>query len=453
MPTKNLYILTSNFPPTNIVGALRPYRIAKHIGQNGWKPIIVTFSPSKYAIENDALLKELHPDTEICHVNASSSNTSYVRVAELSVLLDKHKSQLENFPTNTNKIFVKKIIHALTNELKKLVYIDDNVPWIRSIVRAVESRLNVNETNVILTTSPPHSMHVAGLILKNRYKQPWMVDFRDPWDSYPKTGNYEPEHWLSRLIEPRVIANADSIISTTYTNTKVLCSRYGKYNRDRFSTVTNTYDEKLVNIESIKDLDKFVISYTGIFYANKDPYTFFRALRSWFDNMSEDEMRSHGKRLKVQLIGYIDNTTKNIIKELDLTDTVVFKHQVSHPQSIQYLKNSDLALIAGGIGKKSRPGWLPSKLTEYLGSRIPILAVIREGEMAEILRATNSGYVITTEDHKAISDILYKEISNKFYNDKIKNDYHTFTFDGVEQFEEEKVFNKIFEIIQNISQG
>src|SRR3977135_757110 len=35
--------------------------------------------------------------------------------------------------------------------------------------------------DVVVTSSPPNCVHMAGLYLKLRYGLPWVADFRDPW--------------------------------------------------------------------------------------------------------------------------------------------------------------------------------------------------------------------------------------------------------------------------------
>ncbi len=197
-----------------------------------------------------------------------------------------------------------------------------------------------------------------------------------------------------------------------------------------------------------KDPDYFIISYTGIFYPEKDPYAFFRALRTWFNSMDSHLVDKYRKKIKVNLIGAGDRVTKKVITELDLENEVVYTDRVSHADAIRLSKQSDMVLVSTGTGEKTRPGWLPSKFIEYLGCGVPILAITREGEMAKIIRETKSGNVLTSEDHKQIQEILEKAIDIKFYNkDGLSTD---FTFEGVDRYEETNVFNNMVNIIENV---
>jgi hypothetical protein len=115
------------------------------------------------------------------------------------------------------------------------------------------------------------------------------------------------------------------------------------------------------------------------------------------------------------------------------------------------LKQSDMALISTGLGAQTRPGWLPSKIFEYLGCRIPILAITPEGEAADIIRRTDSGYVVTSEDHDAIGRIFETEMARKFGGTGLP--IRTFTFAGVERYGEGQVMLEMARILRSTTQG
>lgn len=129
--------------------------------------------------------------------------------------------------------------------------------------------------------------------------------------------------------------------------------------------------------------------------------------------MDDTRLRLLNGRFRIKLVGSRTKAVVDVIQSLGLSSWVSFVPRVSHGEAIRITKGCDLLLIAAGIGKRTRPGWLTSKLFEYLGCKIPILAVVREGEMARIIRQTNSGYVVTGEDHQAIINVLETEMERK----------------------------------------
>jgi glycosyltransferase involved in cell wall biosynthesis len=330
--------------------------------------------------------------------------------------------------------------------------VDPDIFWAPTIAKAVLKKLDPADRNVLVTTSPPHSIHAAGLIVARARKIPWVVDFRDPWDQYPSTGRYEIRHPIPRLLERTVVKTADAVISTTETNTRILRERHPSLRPGKFRTVTNSFDAVKVGIPAHGDPDHFVISYTGIFYSEKDPYTFFRALRSWFDAMQPEARERMERLLRVRLIGTPGGVTRSVVSGLGLDGVVQFVDRVPHPEAIRLTKQSDLVLVSIGLGHRTRPGWLPSKLFEYLGCGVPILAIGREGEMMETIRRTNSGYVITSEDHAAVHRILVEEIRRKFDGGASRPE-GPFTFTGVEEYEERNVFRHMTRILDDLVEG
>jgi len=429
---KILFIACLNFPPSNIVGALRPFRLAKKASEKGWTPVIVSFASSTNKNIDTTLLDELTDNTEIYHLGRDKKKYWYSFAKKKYNFLEKTIFTFISQPKTTGK--------------KPSLF---SIPWVLSMVYLINRRLDKEDYKnaVILTSSPPNTIHVVGLLLAKNKNIKWIADFRDPWDAYPRTGHYRPVETRSKYLENKIMHHASIVVSTTETASNNLIERYPDLDKHKFQTITNTFDVKKMDYNPQKNEEKFIISHTGIFYPEKDPYTIFRAVKTWLDSADEETVNKYLNKLSIHLIGTSDNKTHKIIEKLGLQNIVKFIDRVPHTEAIQLTKSSDLALISTGIDKKTRPGWLPSKLFEYLGCKIPILAITREGEMAQVIRRCNAGYVITSEDHNIIINILKNEIDIKFYG--IKRDT-IFTFDNIDQFEENIVFTKYMDILNNI---
>lgn len=436
---KTIAILTSNFPPTNIVGSFRPFRLVKHIVKFGWKALIFT-QPPKLGEELDQdLLKELVGQYEIYYVRQLKTN----RLTE-NFALAKPITTLE-----------RRAVGFCCDHLQDYIKPDLDIFYVPAFVHKFISIYRKEKIDIVLTTSPVHSIHLAGLLIKNFFNLPWIVDFRDPWDDFLKTGIANINNSFEKFLENKVITKSDIVVSTTKTYTDILKSRHFNINQHKFKTITNSFDREKtfrdINKNKDKDSKKFVICYTGIFYPLKDPYDFFRELRLWFDNMDLESKNLYQNRLEVHLIGSGDLITRQVIHELNLEANVIFFDRMSHVNAIQKTLQADMALISTGTGEKTRPGWLPSKLFEYLGCRIPILALIREGEMAEIIRKTNSGYVITSNEKAGIRSVIMQMIDRKFNLKKYDQSDDFLTFNNIDQYEERSVMNSFLSIINEAS--
>lgn len=414
---KTILILCGTFPPTNIVGSLRPYRLTKELLRQNWRVIILTNSPRIGWELDESLLQELEGEYQVFSIGA------LCRQGVLGM----------GIPA--------RVVGTVRDVFRRLLKPDLDVVSVPAFCKEFKKIVRDNNIDVFLTTSPPHSIHLVGMWIKKKYQLPWIVDYRDPWEHYPTTGHLRLNNPLERFWESRIAHSADALVSTTQTYTENLKQRHPDIPSDHFLTLTNTFDSQKTFRHIDKNPDKFIICYTGIFYPEKDPYGFFRALKFWFDRMDTMEQVKYKDKFEVHLIGSRDRPTRETIERLNLEDNVIFYERMPHDQAIGKTLGADMLLISSGMGGRTRPGWLPSKLFEYLGCRIPIIALTREGEMAEVVRKTNSGYVFTKEDHEEIVHVLKMEIDKKLYKDD-QNNSNNFTFVDIDNFEEKNVMKK-----------
>ncbi len=439
---KTLLILTHYFPPENVVGALRPFRLARHLGRNGWRCVVLTRKPENQHIRDFSLVGKLPPGTEIHYTSGECYTIPKAGERSVASIFRPAAKDVSSETSVESRVWAR----ALGNTrdiVNRFALPDIEIRQVPKFIRRAESLIRYNPDCMLLTTSPPHSIHVAGLILSKRFGVPWVVDYRDPWDDYVRTGKPDLRNPLGKWLSRRILKQASVVVSTTETNTSNLVTGNADLPAGRFHTVTNSYNKQDVAVEGSATRNVFTVGYTGIFYPNKDPFTFFRALRTWFDDMDDTRLRLLNGRFRIKLVGSRTKAVVDVIQSLGLSSWVSFVPRVSHGEAIRITKGCDLLLIAAGIGKRTRPGWLTSKLFEYLGCKIPILAVVREGEMARIIRQTNSGYVVTGEDHQAIINVLETEMERK-----LKGGVPPFTYEGVGVFEETAVFNGMKEILE-----
>jgi glycosyltransferase involved in cell wall biosynthesis len=413
------------------------------MSQEGWKVVIITKIPDVNFSHNTKLLNELESGVEINYI--LRKNILYPGMKkDFNSFFQKNKKKLIH---DKKQLFIKRLIGFVKEKLARFAIPDLDIFIVPFMIKKTLPFLKEGGKKVIVTTSPEHSLHLAGFVCKKLTKTPWIADFRDPWDHYPITGSIYLNNSLERKLKKMVVESADTIISTTDRYNLNLINEFSYLDRNKFYKITNCYSDERARRTTKKTRDKFIISYTGIFYPNKDPFTFFRALRTWFDGLENGERTKYERTLTVQLIGARTKVVEQVIKDLDLWTVVKFINRVPHEEALEMSIASDLLLICAGLGKQTRPGWIPSKLLEYLGCQVPLLAICREGEMAEIIRKTESGYVITEENHDMICNILRYEIDKKLAGQT----HLDFKFKNIEQFEEKNTMGQFVKIIEKIS--
>ncbi|MEO0344805.1 MAG: glycosyltransferase [Pseudomonadota bacterium] len=189
------------------------------------------------------------------------------------------------------------------------------------------------------------------------------------------------------------------------------------------------------------------VCYTGIFYPQKDPYTFFRAVAHWRDSASELRSREIREHFRIWLVGVEDRTTPAVVAQLGLDDVTTFFTRRPQSEARAMCLQSDYLLIASGLNDKSREGWLPSKVFEYLGCRKPIIAVSKQGQLADLIRGTDSGSVFHSSDLTPIIDLLDAALSEKLEHGTLQSNL---SFQGVERYSETRMVGQFLKLADDL---
>jgi len=95
---------------------------------------------------------------------------------------------------------------------------DARVGWVAPSVSFLKNYIEENKIDALVTTGPPHSLHLIGLQLKKTIGISWLADFRDPWTSI----HYHNSLRLSKKsqekhkrLEKEVLQTADRVVVTS----------------------------------------------------------------------------------------------------------------------------------------------------------------------------------------------------------------------------------------------
>src|SRR5690606_22285158 len=135
--------------------------------------------------------------------------------------------------------------------------------------------LEKEKIDTIITTGPPHSLHLIGLKLKKQIGVEWIADFRDPWTTigYHKKLRLRKSSWIKhKILEGEVLNSADKIIVTSFTTKK----EFDYITEKPIKVITNGYDRE--HVEKVKLSQKFTISHIGSLLSGRNPYVLWEAL-------------------------------------------------------------------------------------------------------------------------------------------------------------------------------
>jgi glycosyltransferase involved in cell wall biosynthesis len=396
MSNKKVLIVTYYWPPNGGSGVQRWLKFVKYLPSTGWTPIVFTPANSSYSIKDESLSKDIPPETEVVSIPIWEPYDLFLK---MSALTGKKGAQPSDFIATGKKSFFQR---ASTWIRGNFFIPDPRMFWIRPAVKFLQDYIQKNGIERIVTTGPPHSMHLIGLRLKK--KNPalkWIADFRDPWtewdlmDTLSLTSVARNYH---RALERQVLKFADVVITISpyYVN------RFKELGGRRVELITNGFDEDdFRNIPRVKT-ERFTIRHVGNVDELRDPKPVMEAIRQLCLENAELE-----SSLWIEFIGNVNQSFKTFVAGDALLSRVTrFIDHMPHSTLVSLYGSTDLQLLILAHNALAS-GNIPGKVFEYLASGNPILAVgSGDGDVAGILKQTKAGEVFERTDLSGMKNAL-----------------------------------------------
>lgn len=260
---------------------------------------------------------------------------------------------------------------------------DARVLWVKPSIKFLEKYTQENKIDTIITTGPPHSLHLIGLGLKEKLNVNWIADFRDPWT----TIGYHNELKLSaksaqkhKELESKVLNTADSILVTSATTKK----EFQSLTNQPIHVISNGYDVE--QVEKVPLDEKFTLAHIGSFLSQRNPRILWRCLKEIIK-----ENKEFKADFQLKLIGAVSQEILDTISEFRLESYVNNLGYVSHKEAVSHQRSSQVLLLIE-INSEETKSIIPGKLFEYMVSERPILALGPENsDFESIIKATNTG--------------------------------------------------------------
>ena len=257
--------------------------------------------------------------------------------------------------------------------------------WFPTAWKACRRAIAAEKPAAVLTSSPPHAVHVLGKLLRCRYGLPWVADFRDPW-TYGH-GRPRQRTWVAHgeaIKEKIVLEAADAIIVNTPRARAALVNDLPAF-AAKMHVIPNGFDPESFPTEEAPTQKPAALSivHTGEIYAGRDPRPFFDALLG---------MQLPTPPLHVTFLGNSTDPRHDWPKEIQargLENVIHFAGRVNYAQALTAMQNADILLLLDSVGR--RVG-IPAKLYEYFGARRPILALAEEGDISWALAKSGVCY-------------------------------------------------------------
>lgn len=390
--SKRLLIITYYWPPAGGSGVQRWLKFTKYLREFGWEPVIYTPQNPELAQVDDSLMADIPEGVEVIKRKILEPYTFFR-------LFTRQKGKLGvGFTSEGGRS--NGILGRIALWIRANLFIPDaRMLWVQPSVRFLAQYLKKHPVDAVVSTGPPHSMHLIALGLKRKLGVKWLADFRDPWTNI----DYFADLPLAALalkkqhkLEQEVLKNADRVVVVG----SQMQEEFERMSNRKVQVITNGFDEADFPKQSFPPDSLFTITHLGTIPPNRNSEFLWKAL----NHLLEVDI-NFAEQLRIQLVGNVDKLVLDQLQEYGLTGYCKHFGYLSHSQSVELMQRSRVLLLLVNNAPNAK-GILTGKIFEYLAAKRPIFAVgPTEGDVEKLLSATQAGILA---DFSSYSDIENK---------------------------------------------
>ena len=405
---KNILIITYYWPPTGGVGTQRWLKLSKYLIRNKLKPIIYTPSNPTSPIQDLSTTDDIEKGVEVIKKDIFEPNKFF------SIFNSKNMSShiLTKRPTS---FWGKVLIWIRANFFVP----DSRCLWIKPSVSFLNNYLKKNPVDLVISSGPPHSMHLIALELRKQHNIKWIADFRDPWtnieyfDLLPLMKKQRKKHIF---LEKKVIENADLLLTVSET----WANDFKKNGLKKIEVLNNGYDDDDFSARRNHNSYDFKICHFGLYGEKRDHSFFWQVLR----NIS-DENPDFNKKLKLIFAGEVHSNFFLNLESYRFKKKIKYHSHLKHNDVVDYMLDSDVLLVSQA-DNKSVMGRLPAKLFEYIGARRPILAIgKKDSDLEKIISKISFGWFVDFGNKNLLKQSINEifSLSKNYEFEDVTSDY------------------------------
>ena len=427
---QKVLIITYYWPPAGGPGVQRWLKFVKYLPDYGIHPVVYIPENPSYPLVDDTLLDEIPDQVTILkqHINEP------YRFAEL--LSNKSSKSISSgvIPKQQKQSFIQRIMLYVRGNY----FIPDaRKAWVKPSVNYLSEYIQKEKIEIVITTGPPHSLHLIGLKLKAQLSIKWFADFRDPWTTIGYHKNLKLSAKAIQIhkdLEVNVLTNADHVIVTSE-NTK---SEFITKTTQPITVITNGYDYQQLP-KATKD-EKFSIAHIGSLLSERNPKMLWKVLGELIT-----ENRDFKQEFILRLVGVVSDDVLKDMHRFIPNENIDIVGYVNHKQALIYQRQSQLLLLIE-IDSEDTKAIIPGKVFEYLVAETPIISVGPEdSDVEQIIKSTNTGRYFNYTAELELKEHLQSCFS------KFKNATLTTHPIGLQQYSRKSLTKKLAHLITDLS--
>lgn len=396
---KRVLVISYYWPPSGGSGVQRWVKFAKYLPSMGWQPVIYTPENPELIAVDKSLASEIPAEVEVIKRHITEPY-GVLRAIKSVFRPSKEQESAQKGQVNPINSQKKTLGQKISLFIRGNFFIPDpRCWWIGPSVKFLKDYLADHPVDVIVSTGPPHSMHLIARKLSRETGLPWVADFRDPWTKmfYFKhlslTGLARRRH---EKLEKAVLDDATVVVAVS----PLVQDEFKAMTSTPVELITNGYDEDDFNVTS-ECGTFFNVLHTGLFASDGDPEMLWKALSDL--SSADAEFRS---QLRISLCGKTDPEVLESIRSAGLSENLTDYGYCPHSQAVAFQKQASLLILP----LRKEPEYkatLPGKLFEYLASGRPVLGIgQKDGAMARILDDTQVGLTYDWDEYEEIKAFL-----------------------------------------------
>lgn len=423
---KKVLIITYYFPPAGGPGVQRWLKFIKYLPEFGIQPVVYVPENPTYPIIDEGLRHEISDKAIII-------KRKIFEPYALASLFSKNKTKEISsgiIPSQKKQTVLDKILLWIRGN----VFIPDaRILWVNTSVKYLEKYIHENDIDAVITTGPPHSLHLIALKLKAKMDLKWIADFRDPWT----TIGYQKSLRLGKratarhkVLEQQVLNMADTIIVTSNTTKK----EFEAITITPIEVITNGYDS---NDFPRPELDlKFSVAHIGSLLSERNPDILWQSLSELTVEIPE-----FVNNFELKLIGTVSHEIINSVHQYNLHPYLNYIGYVSHKAAITHQRSSQVLLLIE-INSPETKSIIPGKLFEYMVSERPIIAIGPKGsDIAAIISSSNTGVFHDYNEKEKL-----KATITEYYNQYLKGNLKSHPV-GLQQYSRRSLTEKLAKLL------
>ena len=389
---KKVLIITYYWPPTGGAGVQRWLKFSKYFRQFGWEPIIYTPSNPDFPINDDTLLKDVPSDITVLKTQITEPYDIYRKIMRKKKTDAVNQGFLSEEKENT-------LLQSAMIWVRGNFFIPDARKfWIKPSIAYLSDYIKQHKIDAVISTGPPHSMHLIAMGLKQKFNIPWIADFRDPWtqiDFYSQLKLSSFADAKHKKLENQVLTQANKVVTISPSCGNDL----EKLGNRTVDVITNGFDTDDFTPIAIggdsKVSDGFMFHHTGALNKDRNPYTLWKVL---------GDLCKQNLELKQDLIlkftGKTDAIVLESLKQQGLEANFQKSEYMPHSEIVKSMVQSPILLLPLN-NTPNNAGVLSGKLFEYLAAKRPIFGVgLPNADAASILKETQAGVMVDFDDYE-----------------------------------------------------